>query len=74
MADFTDLTTNIRVMAPLGDQMHRGIIVEPPADHPRREGMIYVEFTPPVKAMGSYTMVTHITCETDCIELGWTDE
>jgi hypothetical protein len=74
MVNFGDLTTNIRVMVPLGDQMQRGIIVEPPADHPRREGTICVEFTPPVKAMEPYTMVTHITCEIDRVELGWSDE
>jgi hypothetical protein len=72
--NFKDLTTNIRVMAPLGDQMHKGIIVEPPPDHPRREGTVCVEFTPPVNAVEPYDLITHITCEVDCVELGWSDE
>jgi len=72
--NFEDLTTNIRVMAPLGDQMHRGIIVERPADHPRPEGTICVKFTPPIRAAEPYTEVTHITCEADCVELGWSEE
>jgi hypothetical protein len=69
-----NLTTNIRVMAPLGEGMHRGIIVEPPEDHPRRSGTICVKFTPPVKVGEPFTEVTHLTCEADCVELGWTDE
>ena len=61
-------------MAPLADQMYRGIIVEPPEDHPRRNGTICVKFTPPVRAGEPHTEVTHITCEVDCVELGWPDE
>lgn len=56
--NFRDLTTNIRVMAPLGDQMHRGIIVEPPADRSRRNGTICVKFTPPVRTEEPYSEVT----------------
>jgi hypothetical protein len=72
--NFKDLTTNIRVIAPLGDQMHRGIIVEPPEDHPRRNGTICVKFTPPVRAGEPYIEIIHITCEADGVELGWSDE
>jgi hypothetical protein len=72
--NFKDLTTNIRVMAPLADRMHRGIIVETPEGHPRGNGMICVKFTPPVTAGEPYTEITHITCEADCLEMGWTDE
>ena len=71
--NFDDPTKNIRVMAPLGGEMHRGVIVKPPEDHPRREGTICVKFTPPVQAMEPYTMVTHITCGADSVELGWSD-
>jgi hypothetical protein len=38
--NFKDLTSNIQVMAPRGDQSHKGIVVEPPADQPQRNGMI----------------------------------
>jgi hypothetical protein len=72
--NFKDLTKNIRVMAPVEDQMYRGIIVEPPESHPRRNGMICVKFTPPVRAGEPYTEITHITCEADCVELGWSGE
>jgi len=72
--NFKELTTYIRVMALLGQQMHRGIIVEPLEGHPRRNGMICVKFTPPVRAGEPHTEITQITCEADCVELGWTDE
>jgi hypothetical protein len=71
--NFKDLTTNIRVKAPLGDRMHRGVIVESPEDHPRRNGMIRVKFTPPIIAGEPYTEITHLTCEADCVEVGWPD-
>jgi hypothetical protein len=35
MGNSTDLTANILVMASLGERMRRGIVVEPPPDHPR---------------------------------------
>jgi hypothetical protein len=72
--NFEDLTKIIRVMVSPGDQMHRGIIVEPLEDHPRRNGMIRVKFTPPARAGEPYTEITHITCEADCVELGRPDE
>jgi hypothetical protein len=72
--NFADLTKDIRVMAPLGDQMHRGIVVEPPADHPWRTGMICVKFTPPVKATEADTVVTYVTCDVERVELGWPDD
>ena len=43
-------------MAPLGDVLHRGIVTKPPGDHPLDEGMICVEFTPPVKTMRPYDL------------------
>jgi hypothetical protein len=54
--------------------MHRGIIVDPPQDHPRRNGTICVKFTPSVKVGEPLTEVTHLTCEADGVELGWSDE
>jgi hypothetical protein len=50
------------------------MIVEPPEDHPRRNGTICVKFTPPVPLMEPYTLVSHLTCEADCVELGWSDD
>jgi Spy/CpxP family protein refolding chaperone len=35
--NFKDLTKNIPVMTPLGQQLHRGTIVEPPEGHPRAQ-------------------------------------
>lgn len=72
--NFEDLTKNIRVMAPLGGQMHRGIIVDPPKDHPRRNGTICVKFAPPVQVGEPYTEVTYMTCEADCVTVGWSDD
>ncbi len=43
------LPINAHVMAPLGDVLHRGVVVEPRPDHPQGEGMVCVELTPPVK-------------------------
>jgi uncharacterized membrane protein YfcA len=37
------------IMAPLGDVLYRGVITEPREDHATREGMVCVEFTPPVE-------------------------
>jgi hypothetical protein len=74
VVDFTQFVTDIRVMAPLAGEMHRGIVVATPDDHPRREGLVCVEFTPPVKAGEPFTEITHITCEVECLELGWQDE
>jgi hypothetical protein len=39
------------MMAPLGDVLHRGVVVDAPADQTLAEGMIYTAFTPPVTKM-----------------------
>ena len=39
------------MMAPLGDVLHRGVVVDAPADQTLAEGMIYMAFTPPVTKM-----------------------
>ena len=49
MEKATDLSVGVRVMAPVGDVLHRGVIAESPANHPQGEGMVCVKFTPPVK-------------------------
>jgi hypothetical protein len=74
MDDISDLPTNTRVMAPVGDVLHRGIIAEPRADHPLGEGIVCVEFTPPVKAVKPYDSIDYITCPANRVTLGWLDE
>ena len=71
MADFKELTANTRVMAPLGDVLHRGIVVKPHADDPLGEDMICVEFTPPVETTGPYNSIDYISCPASSVTLGW---
>jgi hypothetical protein len=71
MANVEDLPINTRVMVPLGDVLHRGIVAEPLADHPQGEDMIYVQFTPPVKIMKPYDSINYITCPASSVTLGW---
>jgi hypothetical protein len=47
MNDAGKILLNARVMAPLGDVLHRGVVVEAAADQPLAEGMICIAFTPP---------------------------
>ena len=61
-------------MAPLGDVLHGGIVAKPPGGHPLDEGMICVEFTPPVKTMKPYDSIDYITCPANRVTLGWLDE
>jgi hypothetical protein len=68
--NFNDLTKNIRVMAPFGNHVQRGIIVEPPEGHPRQNGMIRARLTPPTTAREPYIEITRITREADCLESG----
>jgi hypothetical protein len=71
VADIKDLPVSTRVMAPLGDVLHRGIVAKPPGDHPLDEGMICVEFTPPVKTMKPYSSIDRVTCPATSVTLGW---
>jgi hypothetical protein len=74
VADINNLRINTGVMAPLGSAMHKGIIVEPPADHPTSESMVCVKFTPPVPdTQKPNHSSTYLTCEADRLELGWSD-
>jgi hypothetical protein len=63
MAKADTLPVGTRVMVPLGDGdvLHRGVIVEPREDHAPREGMIGVQFIPPVaiEPSGSITYITY---------------
>jgi hypothetical protein len=71
VANIAELTINARVMAPLGDVLHRGIIVELQADHPGGEGMICVAFTPPVKTITPFDSIDAVTCPASSVTLGW---
>jgi hypothetical protein len=71
MDDIRALPRNTRVMAPLGDVLYRGIIADPGADCPGGEGVVFVEFTPPVKTMLPYNSIDYITCPADRVTLGW---
>jgi hypothetical protein len=70
MADIKDLPISTRVMAPLGDVLHRGIVVEPLEDHPKGDEMICIEFTPPVTIEPSGS-IDYITCPAGYVTLGW---
>jgi hypothetical protein len=71
MIDAGKVPRNTRVMAPLGDVLHRGVVVEAPADQPLAEGMIYIAFTPPVTTMAPYSSIDFITCPASRVTLGW---
>jgi hypothetical protein len=71
MDDTKDLSINTRVMAPLGDVLHRGIVVEPRADHPEGKGIVCVEFTPPVTTIKPYSSIDYIICPANRVTLGW---
>nr|WP_294518168.1 hypothetical protein [uncultured Rhodopila sp.] len=71
MHDVKDLPKNTRVMAPLGDVLYPGIVVESPANEPLDEGMIRVEFTPPVKAEPPFGSIDAITCPVNRVTAGW---
>jgi hypothetical protein len=71
MNDIEALPINTRVMAPLGDVLYRGIIVEPPADHPPAEGMVWIKFTPPVTAEKPYDSIDTIVYPADRVTPGW---
>jgi hypothetical protein len=45
MNDAGKIPLNTRVMAPLGDVLHRGVVVQPAADQALEEGMVCIAFT-----------------------------
>jgi hypothetical protein len=64
-----DIPTDTRVMAPMGDVLHRGIVVEPEGD--AQPGMVRVKFMPPVKTMEPFNSIDYVTCPVDRVTLGW---
>jgi hypothetical protein len=71
MDDIEGLPIDTRVTAPLGDVLHPGIVAEPQADEPLGEGMIRIEFIPPVKAELPFDSLNAITCPIDRVTIGW---
>jgi hypothetical protein len=65
------LRKDARVMAPLGDVLYPGIVVEPRKNEPVGEGMICVELTPPVKVAPPYDFIHRITCPMNRVTIGW---
>jgi hypothetical protein len=71
MDDARNIPINTQVMAPLGDVLHRGVVVEAPGDQPLAEGMICIAFTPPVTTKEPYSSIEFITCPVSRLTLGW---
>jgi hypothetical protein len=69
--DLNDLSKNTRVIAPLGDVLYPGTVVEPLADQPLDEGMIRIELTPRVKTVPPCDSITFIFCPLDRVTVGW---
>jgi hypothetical protein len=66
-----ELPVGVRVMAPLGDVLHRGAIVESPVHHLQSEGLVCVKFTPSVKTAEPFTSIDYITCPVNRVTAGW---
>jgi hypothetical protein len=71
MNDGRKIPINTHVMAPLGDILHRGIVVAPRADQPLAEGIVCVALTPPVTTAEPYRSIDFITCPANRLTLGW---
>jgi hypothetical protein len=61
---------NTRVMAPLGDVLHRGVVVQPQEGDALDNGIVRVEFTPPVPIEPSGSII-YITCPAKDVTPGW---
>ena len=59
-----------RVMAPLGDVLHRGIVVQPREEDLLSDSMVCVEFTPPIPIEPAGNII-YITCPTKGVTFGW---
>jgi hypothetical protein len=57
-------------MAPLGDVLYRGIVVEPEEGNAQGEGMVRVRFTPPIAIEPSGT-INYIICPANDVTIGW---
>jgi hypothetical protein len=63
------IPVSTRVMAPLRDVLHRGIVVEP-REGSHGAGMVCVQFTPPV-IIEPASSIIYITCPTRDVTVGW---
>ena len=64
------LPVNTQVMAPLGDVLYRGIVVEPEDGHSQGKGMVRIQFTPPI-AIEPSGSIDYITCPVKDVTPGW---
>jgi hypothetical protein len=71
MDDARQIPINTRVMAPLGDVLHRGVVVQPRSDQPLAKGMVCIAFTPPVTTIAPYSSIDFVTCPASRVTLGW---
>jgi hypothetical protein len=69
--DIEGLPKNTRVMAPLGDVLYPGIVVEPPPYEPLGAGMVRVQFIPPVRAEPPFDTIEAVTCPVTRVTAGW---
>jgi hypothetical protein len=58
-------------MAPPGDVLYPGVVAESQAYEPLGEGMIRIEFTPPVKAEPPLGSIEAIACPMDRVTINW---
>jgi hypothetical protein len=64
------LPVDTEVMAPLGDVLYRGVVVEAENDHPLGDGMVCVKFVPPI-AIEPSGVISFITCPVSDVTPGW---
>ena len=60
-----------KVMAPIGEVLHRGVVVEPPADQHLTDGFVCVQFRPPVAAAEPFTAIESVICPLSRLAPGW---
>jgi hypothetical protein len=71
MAKPDTLAIDTRVMAPVGDVLHRGVIAKPRPGQSLDEGTVFVRFTPPVPAAEPFNAIDFVTCPVSRVTLGW---
>ena len=71
MANREDLLNGTRVKVLYGYSMHPGVIVERPFDHLASEGMVSIQFTPPIQDGNTRksSSAKVLTCQAGRVEL-----
>jgi hypothetical protein len=64
------LPIGTRVMAPLGDVLYPGVIAEREG-HTSLEGMVCVQFAPPVTIVEPSGSIIYMTCSASDLTQGW---